>query len=301
MLARIQQFLVLSVLACAVSWLAVFWKHSALAALVGFCFILLLYCGALALQFVWLTNINRHDPAPRPSSGQLVRAWLVETIAAARVFYWWQPFRSNAISDLTRILADGECQRGVVLLHGFVCNRGLWTLWLRVLRHRGIPFVAVNLEPVFASIDAYVPMVERAIVEISRTTGKPPLLVCHSMGGLVARAWLRAGAGDDRVHQIVTIGSPHHGTAIGNLGSISHFVVNGQQMRFHSHWLRELARQESPGRTKRFTCFYSNCDNIVMPATSATLTGADNRLVPGVPHLALVLDATVMEQSLAML
>jgi triacylglycerol lipase len=39
------------------------------------------------------------------------------------------------------------------------------------------------------------------------------------------------------------------------------------------------------GRASRFTCFYSHCDNIVFPPATATLPGADNRHIAGVPHV----------------
>lgn len=301
MLARIQQILVMSVLAVAISWLATFWGRSVVVALAGFFCTLFLYSGLLAIQFVFSRSINRRDCVPRASRSELVQAWLVETIVAARVFFWWQPFRSNAIPDQTLAVVDDKRQRGIVFLHGFVCNRGLWTIWFRALRRRGIAFVAVNLEPVFGSIDDYAPIVDQAVRNMTLATGKPPLLVCHSMGGLVARAWLRASNGEERVHHIVTIGSPHHGTMIGDLSHRPRFLVNGEQMRFHSKWLAALEREEPFGRAGRFTCFYSNCDNIVMPAATAKLHGADNRFVPGVPHLALALDQTVLSQSLAML
>jgi len=48
----------------------------------------------------------------------------------------------------------------------------------------------------------------------------------------------------------------------------------------------------------RFVCWYSNCDNVVFPASTATLPGADNRFVPGLPHVGLAFDAAVMRSVL---
>ena len=50
--------------------------------------------------------------------------------------------------------------------------------------------------------------------------------------------------------------------------------------------------------TDPFTCWYSNCDNIVFPASVATLPGADNRFVPGVAHVELAFDERVFEHAL---
>ena len=82
-------------------------------------------------------------------------------------------------------------RRGLVLVHGFVCNRGLWNPWLPRLRAAGVPCIAVNLEPVFGS-DRRLRAADRAAVQrVTQATGRPPLLVAHSMGGLALRAWLR--------------------------------------------------------------------------------------------------------------
>jgi triacylglycerol esterase/lipase EstA (alpha/beta hydrolase family) len=104
------------------------------------------------------------------------------------------------------------------------------------------------------------------------------------MGGIALRAWLRDYDADDRVHGVITIGTPHHGTWLGRLG----FAPNAQQMRWHSPWLLELAAAEPAPRYRRFTCFWGHCDNIVFPASTATLPGADNRHLRGHAHVHLL-------------
>ena len=84
-----------------------------------------------------------------------------------------------------------------------------------------------------------------------------------------------------RVCGVVTIGTPHHGTW---LAHFSH-VTNGRQMQIGGDWLRTLEAREAGQARPPFVCWYSNADNIVFPATTATLPGADNRHLPGVPHV----------------
>jgi triacylglycerol lipase len=84
---------------------------------------------------------------------------------------------------------------------------------------------------------------------------------------------------------------------------------SGRQMRQDSEWLEHLnglkaVDAASPagetGAVKtpvRFTCWYSNCDNIVFPTTTATLQGADNRFVHGAAHLQLAFWPTVMDST----
>jgi triacylglycerol esterase/lipase EstA (alpha/beta hydrolase family) len=201
------------------------------------------------------------------------------------VFFWRQPFRWRAEPDS---LAPTEGKRGVVFIHGFVCNRGFWNPWMRAVRASGHPFIAVNLEPVFGSIDDYARIIDDAVTRVTRAGGgMKPLLVCHSMGGLAARAWLRAHDGAHRVHHVVTIGSPHRGTW---LGRFSH-TANGRQMRHEGEWVAQLARH---AHAVPFTCWYSNCDNIVFPASTATLPGADNRFVRGIAHVELAFRPEVL-------
>lgn len=294
-LARLQQAITLSLLFCAAAWLAWHWRDSRLVAIAGFLAISMSYSLVLAAEFIALKVAGRSDPVSQPTWIELAHAWLCETAAAPRVFCWRQPFRWRAVPDMLEAPRGQPARRGVVFIHGFVCNRGFWNPWMLRLRAMGHPFVAVNLEPVFGSIDRYVPIIEDAVQRVTRATGLAPVLVCHSMGGLAARAWLREQSADQRVHHVITIGSPHHGTW---LAQFSH-LENGRQLKFQGPWIRELEQGSEPTREGQFTCWYSNCDNIVFPASTATLAGADNRLVRGVAHVQLGFHPRVMDESLA--
>jgi triacylglycerol esterase/lipase EstA (alpha/beta hydrolase family) len=163
------------------------------------------------------------------------------------------------------------------------------------LEERKIPFVAVNLEPAFGSIDQYVPTIEAGVMRLFALGCARPLVVAHSMGGLAVRAWLRACQGDHRVHSVVTIGSPHAGTALARFG----FSRNTRQMRRGGPWLNALEASESPQRRALFTCYYGHCDNIVVPASTAMLVGADNRHIPGVAHVHLAFQPQIVDDVLA--
>ena len=163
-----QQAIILALLAGPAAWFALTWSRSPAIAWAGFALIPMLYCGGLALEFVALRTVNRTDPVPQAGALMLARAWLAETLQAPRIFGWRQPFRSDAIEDsLAPDHGIGQ-RRGVVFIHGFVCNRGFWTPWLRRVRAAHHPFAAVNLEPVFGAIDEYVPIIERAVVAVAQ-------------------------------------------------------------------------------------------------------------------------------------
>ena len=292
-------------LAFAVACVWFLWNRSPALAIAGVFAMALLYVPFLGLQFLGVRRLHQNDPSPQASWGQLLRAWWGEVIVVPPIFFWRLPFAWNRIADDADNAFTHRGKRGVVFIHGFICNRGFWTPWLAHVKELQRAFVAVNLEPVFGSIDDYAVLIDRAVQRVTLDTGLPPLVVCHSMGGVVVRAWLRHANANDRVHHIITIGSPHHGTWLGRFS----FMTNARQMSLSNEWLGQLAADERQGEQKEdlaqryqlFTCYYSNCDNMVFPASTATLAGADNRLITGAAHVALAFDQTVMRESLARL
>jgi triacylglycerol lipase len=294
-LARLLQFSCLTQLATAFAWLAWRWPASPLQALAGALLIPLLAPIVLGIELMVVAAVARGDaPVPIPTATQLARAWTSETVHWFRTFWWRQPFRWGSAQDLL----DGDSMRqGVVFIHGFMCNRGFWTPWMRRLQERGHPCVAVNLEPVFTSIDGYADTIEAAVLRVTQASGGPPVLICHSMGGLAARAWWRARGSAGRVTRIITIGSPHGGTLLARFSR----KANGRQMRLRSDWVEALGRHEQTHGRPPMTCWYSNCDNVVFPASTATLAGADNRFVAGQPHVGLAFDPQVIDGCLQLL
>ncbi|MBC7727166.1 MAG: alpha/beta fold hydrolase [Microbacteriaceae bacterium] len=306
MVALWQRVWVIASLVAAAAWLA--WcQHAGLGAgtaAAGWVLALLPQAAVLALEFGLLAALGRDRAAPRASAGQLLRAYAGELWAFTCVFSWRQPFRADHEPDYLPDFGAGVGAPGrvaVLLLHGYCCNRGLWAPWLRQLRGRGVPCQALTMAPVFGRIEDWVPAIEAAVVALTRQTGRPPLLVAHSMGGLAVRAWLAArpdaDQADTRVQRVVTIGTPHHGTWMARFAH----TPNARQMQPGHPWLTALAAGEGPARRARFTCFYGHADNIVFPATSATLEGADNRHLAAVAHVAMAFRPEVIDEVLRLL
>jgi pimeloyl-ACP methyl ester carboxylesterase len=198
-------------------------------------------------------------------------------------------FMANATA-CERIYADA---RGapVLLLHGYGCNSGYWAHLMPLLDAAHISHASLDLEPIMGAIDDYVPLVERACASLCAKANAPKvIIVAHSMGGLVARAYLRTH-GPDRVAHVFTLGTPHHGTSLANMG----VGRNAAQMRRdpatpgapESTWLRELAASETPEIRALFTSLYTHHDNIVAPQTSSELPGARHIAFGGVGHVAM--------------
>ena len=293
MLARVQQLIALLLFVAALvavmaaaGFILPFYLTAIPAVIVGS------YLAVLAAEFWLLWRAYPATDPSRPSWPRLGRAWAAEVTGAPRVFLWRQPFRSHAEPD--HLPASARGLRGVVLVHGFFCNRGLWNPWMRRLRRAGVPCVAVDLEPLFGSIDSYRSTIEEAVSDLERLTSLAPVVVCHSMGGLAVRSWLALESREVRVHRVVTIASPHSGTRMARRG----FGTNVQQMRPGNAWLDALAASTSTLMRERFVCFWSNCDNIVFPTQNATLAGASNHHLPATPHVQMAYHPAVFAEVL---
>ena len=292
-LARLLQFSCVFQVGVAIAWLLWRWPASPAQAIAGALLVPMVAPIVLGIELLIVSRIARSDASvPLPGAAQLAHAWVTETVHWFRTFWWRQPFRWRRLADAIDDASRGRT--GVVFVHGFMCNRGFWLPWMERLRGRGVPHAAVNLEPVFTSIDDYAGIIDGAVAQMTRITGRPPILVCHSMGGLAARAWWRASRGRQPVARIVTIGTPHRGTWLARFSRRD----NGRQMQLRSAWLAALEQSEHDNPLPPMTCWYSNCDNVVFPASTATLDAAQNRFVAGQPHVGLGFHPQVLEGTL---
>jgi triacylglycerol lipase len=246
-------------------------------------------------SFVVTSGMRFRDGRTLPWGSSL--AALANELRARFVcFNWSQPFEALALGPDPCGRQDGV---PILLVHGFVCNRGLWVAFRKRLAAAGLgPVYTVSLTPLFGSIDALVPKLETRIEAICAETGAAQImLVAHSMGGLVTRAYM---AGMDahpmRIAALATLGTPHHGTRIGKLG----IGINVEQMREHSAWLQTLEAAETahPNPPPTLSIYTLN-DDLVYPAESSVLTWAENVPVSGVGHMGLVFSIPVAARVIA--
>jgi len=181
--------------------------------------------------------------------------------------------------------ANAGPRRPVLLVHGFACNRGVWRWLQRRLHAAGFAHVhAVNLQPVRGDIDRLADAVERELLTMHRAyEGARVTIIAHSMGGLVARVALRS-LGSDVIKHIITLATPHHGTAIAR---VLQWPAT-RQMCPGSSWLADLnATQEGRWRVP-VTSIYTLEDNLVAPARSPVLLGAKLHEMRGLGHFGLL-------------
>ncbi len=179
----------------------------------------------------------------------------------------------------------------VVLIHGYFANRGYFRPLARRLEALGIaPVFVPSSRALLSPIEVFAEELHGHIERIVAATGQPRVvLVGHSMGGLIARAYI-ARHGSRRVARLVTLGSPHHGTALARLGS----GANAREMEPGSAFLERLGRDAS-ARDIETLSIYSRHDNMVFPQASSRLEGARAMAVSGVGHIDLLRSRPVFE------
>ena len=226
-----------------------------------------------------------HFAGTRPAEfglgwGRRLMLWLREWLSALAVLVVLVPLERWLMRRDVRGQRNGM---PVLLIHGYVNNAGaMWWLW-RHLRLRGHSVHALNLEPVYTSIDDYAPLIEARLAGIqAASAGAKVALVCHSMGGLAARAYLRRYGGA-RVERVITLGTPHRGTVLAKTGA----GRNSRQMEPGNPWLAELARSERGAWPCPMTSIWSYDDNVVAPRPNAALEGARNLPLAGLGHISL--------------
>jgi len=213
---------------------------------------------------------------------------LGEFIAGLHIFLLRQPW---TVAPPAVLPATGTPARvPVVLVHGYLCNHRIWDDIASDLRAQGHSVLAVNLEPLFTSIDNYASTVEAAVNELCQRTGtKQVALVGHSMGGLAIRAWMRA-CGTGRVARVLTLGTPHAGTQI----APGTPTPNGRQMQWQSPWLAKLSASETNTTRALIRIALTPQDNIVYPQRAQVLPGLEATVFKGIGHLQMCMDPAVI-------
>jgi triacylglycerol esterase/lipase EstA (alpha/beta hydrolase family) len=248
--------------------------------------IVLFLCGVyFAIAWLWRARRPREVRIGWRATFRLVwREYRTLAGAAPRMmFYGW----------LVRDPAPARVDIPVLLLHGVLCNAGVWMRMTRYLTRRGLGgLYSLSYGPPLASIEDFADQVAAKIDAIVQVTGaRSMMIVAHSMGGLVIRAYARK-YGTAKLARVLTIGSPHH-------GSMHAWLLTGTslaQLRPGNAWLAALNRTPLDPAL-RFVSLWSWHDSMVAPQTSAELPGSIDVTVIGVGHNALLGDREVFERT----
>jgi triacylglycerol esterase/lipase EstA (alpha/beta hydrolase family) len=119
-------------------------------------------------------------------------------------------------------------------------------------------------------------------------------IITHSMGALPARYYIRnlLPAGDRRVDAVVTLGGTNHGTVT----AFGCTPISCTEMRPYSSFVTRLNATDETWGTPRYATWWSACDEVIYPQTSAKLSGAVNNQTACLHHSDLHENFTVYAQ-----
>ncbi len=250
------------------------------------CFVVLVVAFMLLVRaLVTLASyvVSRWKGSPVPTEMRLgpipwLRFFLIECFHLCIQNLILIPFRGLFHTASERGSRDAH---GPVLLlqSGYVNNGAVWFFTARALERQGFRVFTID-QPIFASIDVMGERLAKRVDEVLALTGEQNLtLIAHSMGGLICRAYLRQFGGAN-VAQLITLGSPHHGTFHAYLAS----GLNGSQMRPGNSWLAKLGdtRVSVP-----FINVFSVHDTLISPQESSRLSEARNVQLSGIGHVSM--------------
>lgn len=177
-------------------------------------------------------------------------------------------------------------QRTVVLVHGYLANRSTLFPIAAYLRFRGVEQVltfnyssSAGVEQAALTLREYL----RRHVRGGRID-----LVCHSLGGLVARVYIQELGGARRVDRCVTLGTPHRGT-------YNSYWLNsrvGSELRPDSALLSRLHGSRARASSVRFLSLVAGSDNLVVPRVFASHEQEIH--VPDLGHVSMLFSPRVL-------
>jgi pimeloyl-ACP methyl ester carboxylesterase len=183
----------------------------------------------------------------------------------------------------------------ILMIHGLIDNRSIFTLLRRGLRSRGFDrLTTLNYSPIVSDIRVAAAHLGEEVERIVAETGYERIhIIGHSLGGLIARYYVTRLGGDERVHTLVTLGTPHGGTYAAYAWP-TRLVA---QMRPDSGLIEELRRPVPDCRT-RFIAYWSDLDQLIFPQHNAAIDHPDlrarNIALHGVGHVSLPILGSVV-------
>jgi triacylglycerol lipase len=219
---------------------------------------------------------------------------------AERVRDETERYRLDGLSPIRRglVIADvAAAATPILLVHGLVDNRSVFTVLRRALLRRGFGRVrTVNYSPFTSDIREAARVLGRYVETLCLQTGYERIhVIAHSMGGMIARYYVQRLGGDARVHTLVTLGSPHGGTRAAHLLPMP--II--RQLRPGSDVVAELARPAYECGT-RFVAIWTNVDQLIYPKANARIDHPDlsvrNVLLPDAGHFSLPMNRRVVQE-----
>ncbi|HWO19985.1 MAG TPA: alpha/beta fold hydrolase [Kofleriaceae bacterium] len=174
--------------------------------------------------------------------------------------------------------------RPIIVLHGYAQNRACFLPLALRLRRAGLGPIFGFEYWTLGRIAAGARQLGWFVDEVRAATGAEQVdVIGHSMGGVVARYYVTFAGGDGVVRRLITLGSPHSGTDLSNMG-VGH---PRRELLLGSKLCARLAAAAPPRHTK-ITSIWSRADALVPGGRQPPLPGAEVLLYDDLGHVTLL-------------
>lgn len=206
-----------------------------------------------------------------------------------------EPLREGVYLGLAGL---GKDEPPVLIVPGFMGPRFLLWPLAAFLRAHGRRVEILNTFPALGGVEAHAKRVAKAVDRLLEKTGATRVdYVAHSMGGLAARYYIRHLGGKSKIRRLVTIATPHAGTAWAQL----RLTRSARDMMPGGDFLLALGDEERLDGI-RCTNIRAGWDQMVWPRESGVWGAhADDHEVAFAEHWAIQLDPRALALVLAAL
>ncbi len=230
--------------------------------------------------------------ALRPLAPAGVARYYWRLLVATLTVNWWVVRAAGR--DRLRQPSGQPSGPPVLCVHGFFRNGSCMWGMRRALESRGRPTRAVSMGGPFQPIERYGPPLASALRELAATVpGRRIDVVAHSMGGVVLRLVLSQHPDlASAVGRIVTLGSPHRGTALAQGLALAPEHV---QLKPGSAFLDRLPDFEVSAPGAEVTTVAAERDFVVYPRNNCHLPAARAIDLSRSNHQGLLTDSETQE------
>lgn len=230
---------------------------------------------------MWIERRRQKRDMPPGQLRALAREWAIGVAMTAA--------RPVGILGLPVALRARVGPRPIIMVHGYGMGRTSFLPLAYRLTRAGLgPILGFEYWSLGKTASA-ARSLGRYIEAVCDATQSPSVdVIGHSMGGVVARYHVTLGGGSERVKNLITIGSPHRGTAISVFGIGSAH----KELFTDSVLVQRLDAAPRPAST-RMTVIWSRGDALVSEARHAHVPGADEISYDDLGHLTMLASPAV--------
>lgn len=152
----------------------------------------------------------------------------------------------------------------LLLIHGIYDNPSSWAYLRPKLEQHGYRTTSFAYHSFFTPLEDIVKKLDAAIRELeTRHPGHKPVVIAHSLGGIIARLWLLNPRNEKRIQGIITIATPHSGSRLATMAPGK--LV--KQIAPLADVITQLNKESTPPHIPCVS-LCSNTDEAVLPAAS---------------------------------